>query len=83
MEGQGIKYWCWIYTWAACFLWAMQHLLVCEDKVNQVLSFMVEKQSFFSPKLGKYPSHTTEAPTATQLLSFLSFLEVVERTGYS
>lgn len=38
---------------------------------------------FFSPKLGKYPSHTTEAPTATQLLSFLSFLEVVERTGYS
>lgn len=44
---------------------------------------MVGKQRFFfPPELRKDLSHTTEAPTATQLLSFLSFLEVVERTGY-
>lgn len=73
MEGQGIKYWCWIYTWAACFLWAMQHLLVCEDKVNQVLGFMMGKRRFFSPELGKDPSHTTEAPLPPNYLAFSPF----------
>lgn len=60
----------------------MQHLLVCEDKVNQVLGFMVGKQRFFFSELGEdsLPWHNG-THTAQLSFSFLSFLEVIERAG--
>lgn len=81
MEGQGIKYWCWIYTRADCFYgqgniyWYVRIKLI-----KSWASWWGSKD--FLPELGKDPSLTFVGLTATQSLTFLSFLEVIERAGY-
>lgn len=72
-EGQGIKYWSWIYTTADYFYgqcniyWYAKISLVLHGKEAKITSQELEKDL----------SQNTTAHTLAQLFSFLSFLEVI------
>lgn len=76
-EGQGIKYWSWIYTRADCFYG--QYNIYWYAKISLVLHG--ERVKITSQELERDFSQNTRAYTITQSFSFFSFLEVIRSLG--
>lgn len=75
-EGQGIKYWTWIYTRADCFYG--QYNIYWYAKISLVLR---REANTTSQELEKGHSQNTPAYPLTQSFSFLSSLEIIKSSG--
>lgn len=74
-EGQGIKYWSWIYTKADCFYG--QYNIYWYAGISFVLC---SEAKTTSQELERGLSQNTPAYTLTQSLSFLSSLEIIKNS---
>lgn len=72
-EGQGIKYWSWIYTRADCFYG--QYNIYWNARISLVLHGEAKTTS---QELEKDLSQNTPAYTIAQLFSFLSTLKIIK-----